>query len=176
MYIFNCYVFLQKERCYLCILLHKNTTLPVFPKWWVCTTPKMVEWVGGLHPIWDMHIWWFLLDRKHICHFYVSNGCIMVENGGVSLFRNVTGWSFPWAELSAVVLLFGQSVPSFRNVKIQFFWCLLKRNISFCFTKLFYDMPFWRKDRWTDTLLLLCIECSYLRFSYTLILVKNSLF
>jgi hypothetical protein len=29
------------------------------------------------------------------CHFYMSGGCVMVKNGGVSLFRNVTGWSFP---------------------------------------------------------------------------------
>ena len=47
--------------------------------------------------------------------------------------------------------------------KFMFFWCLLKRNISLCFAELFYDMPFWRKERWTDTWLLLCIECSYLK-------------
>lgn len=97
-----------------------------------------------------------------LCHFYMSDGCVIVENSGVSLFRNVTGWSFPWAELSAVVLMFGQAVPSFRNAKIQLFWCLLKRNISLCFAE-FYDMPFRRKERWTDTWLLLCIECSYLK-------------
>jgi len=55
-------------------------------------------WMGGrgvLHPIWDFHIWWYLLDRKHTCHFCMSSGCVLVENSGVSLFRNVTGWSFP---------------------------------------------------------------------------------
>jgi hypothetical protein len=37
-------------------------------------------------------------------------------------------------------------------------------------------MPFWRKDRWTDSWLLLCTDCSYLRVSYTIILVKTYLF
>jgi len=39
--------------------------------------------VGVLHPIWDVHIRWFLLDRIHNCHFYMSDGCVMVENSGV---------------------------------------------------------------------------------------------
>jgi len=51
-------------------------------------------------------------------YFYMSDGCVMVENSGVFLFRNVIGWSFPWTELSAVVLMFGQSVPTFQNAKI----------------------------------------------------------
>lgn len=89
MYIFNYYVFLQKGRCCFFVQLHKKISSLVFAKWWVCTTQKTV---GLLNPVWDFHIWWLLLDRKHILFF-------------------------------------------------------LSSEISFCFTKLLCDMPFWRKGR-----------------------------
>jgi hypothetical protein len=50
---------------------------------------------GGLDPIWGFRMWWFQLDRKHILSFFMSDGCVMAENTGVSLSRDVTGWSFP---------------------------------------------------------------------------------